>query len=550
MAQTVFLPPPIMPMMAQPSSPDPTPLRMLAFSVAEAALSSNPNSPMFDFAGKNRLPTPPAVFPGDTTDRWDEVQGGWTRSGKSGEKSIAERRGRAVWNVLERAKERKLNIVGNVSLPPSPPISPASYNFVLPANSSLAAAIARGQTVPSVNHPERAKVPTLAISMKQNIQLYTRSAEPSPTKSTFSGLDQTRPPPEFVPRLSADEFGQQSRRVSAGAAASRERRRSSFEPLSAAVIDDAIADAPVRQTRRSRLPSLQQIQAKMSGGDKTLRRSGSVDNLPAIRRANANVLRTGSDESLEILVTPVEEKPNPLRERRLALRTIMNKRPSTPPSPVATKEASLLPFLRQRTSGRLASTVKAPPTTEVSRPIDMVTPDRQAKLNRPILKVTPPSFETRPAVPPLRLGHAANSDISPTKSTFSRLPMVVSSGRTTPTESRFNHPAIVRLSTPPPGSTSARPGSPTSPTGSIRSVRSNSTTANGSPTMSMPIITCTPAPATIVRDGIEQDSDDGSDASGDVIVFDGEAEEREREQREKRGMEMRMKLGLRRRSID
>lgn len=53
MAQTVYLttPPlglPTFPAaLGVPTSPDPTPLRMLAFSVAEAALENDPNSPSF-----------------------------------------------------------------------------------------------------------------------------------------------------------------------------------------------------------------------------------------------------------------------------------------------------------------------------------------------------------------------------------------------------------------------------------------------------------------------------------------------------------------------
>ena len=45
MAQTVFFPPS---MPHVPASPDPTRLRMLAFSVAEAALQSDPASPSFE----------------------------------------------------------------------------------------------------------------------------------------------------------------------------------------------------------------------------------------------------------------------------------------------------------------------------------------------------------------------------------------------------------------------------------------------------------------------------------------------------------------------
>jgi hypothetical protein len=86
---------------------------------------------------------------------------------------------------------------------------------------------------------------------------------------------------------------------------------------------------------------------------------------------------------------------------------------------------------------------------------------------------------------------------------------------------------------------STPPRAPSSPTTSIAST--------ASPTLSVPIITCTPAPQTVLRDGIEHESDEDED---DVVVFDGEAEEaKEREERERRGKEMRDRL-MRRRSSD
>lgn len=557
MAQSILLPTPAMPHI-MPNSPDPTPLRMLAFSVAEAALSSNPNSPFF-FA-EPKVPTAPRFVPARNESWQDAVQADW-REWNGGVKSIAERRGKAVWDVLEKAEERKekseLNdpVFLSLHMRPrlcdfqnlhkaadaidshfietnvvtvSPPISPSSYNFTLPANSQLAASIARNQA-PQVPSPK----PTRAFTNRNPMPLYTCSAEPSPTRSTFSGLDQTRPPPEFVPRLTAKEFSQQAQKTAADLAATRERRRSGVEPLSAAALAEHLAatEAPViRASRRSsRLPSLQQIQAKISGTAK-LRRSGSVGALPAVSLAvRPTSPRTESFDSFESLElrTPDEEVPNPLlRDRRLALQIIMKGRPATPPSP-GIKEPRLSSFLRERTNGRLAGVSKI----IVASPEKMTTPE---KIIRPVLKVTPPSYESRPAIPPLHLGRA--TQVSPTKPSFP-----FRSGFSTPTESRFSHP-LSHLSTPPRSDVP----SPTSPTGSIRSNRSS---ANGSPTLSMPIITCTPAPPVILRDGLEQDSDDGSEASGDVMLFDGEAEERDREEREKRGAEMRAKL-LRRRSSE
>jgi hypothetical protein len=67
-----------------------------------------------------------------------------------------------------------------------------------------------------------------------------------------------------------------------------------------------------------------------------------------------------------------------------------------------------------------------------------------------------------------------------------------------------------------------------------------------SPTLSVPIITCTPAPQRVRRNGVEEDSDE---EEGDVVVFSAEEEDSEGEgEREKRGREMKALLGLRRKS--
>lgn len=125
-----------MPLMT-PSSPDPTPLRMLAFSVAEAALQSNPNSPMFHQLA-TKIPTPPKVKVVEAASEWsvggEEVvvstpltKGAlqqqelnrlrrWASPDNGAKKpvgsaisqeTIAQRRNKELWNVIDRAKERK-----------------------------------------------------------------------------------------------------------------------------------------------------------------------------------------------------------------------------------------------------------------------------------------------------------------------------------------------------------------------------------------------------------------------------------------------------------
>ena len=92
MAQTLFLPPVVFPGSATPSSPDPTPLRLLAFSVAEAALQSDPNSPSLSLS--------------DDSDSGDWV-GPWSRSSPAKRVPVANKQGSRLWDVVERAKERK-----------------------------------------------------------------------------------------------------------------------------------------------------------------------------------------------------------------------------------------------------------------------------------------------------------------------------------------------------------------------------------------------------------------------------------------------------------
>jgi hypothetical protein len=245
------------------------------------------------------------------------------------------------------------------------------------------------------------------------------------------------------------------------------------------------------------LPSLAQIQAKMS--TRGHRRGVSVGAVPQPRAPKS--VRTDSQDSMEVLITPTEEYENTLtrREPRIVLpsgNTGNNcSQTATPPSPTGMKSSRLAPFLRQRISGRLAT-----------RPVSM--PPLQGRpLLGPKLNIIPPTLVTPLAkVPP---------PVEPC----------------TPIRASFPFPT---LSTPPTRSTSPL-HSPTS-----------STHSQPSPSLSVPMITCTPAPQRVRRNGVEEDSDE---EEGDVVVFSAAEEDEvnsDKEERERRGRIMRAKLGLRR----
>jgi hypothetical protein len=376
--------------------------------------------------------------------------------------------------------------------PPSPPISPENYHFTLPSNSPLAASIAIS---PEKTQPTKAPSPArlqarlnlASLGRSRPFPLYTRSAEPSPVKTTFSGLDQSRPPPEFVPRATSEIV-----RVASPSELLRKQATSPAVP------------APSRHT--ARFPSLAQIQAKMNraghrrgnsiGSSRDLATRPSHIALPAAARLKL-VHRTASDDSVEVLKTPTDEQP-PARPRIIF--DSPERRAATPPSPTASaKESRLAPFLRERTSGRLKTRpVSMPPLSGFDVNV--------FAFNAPTVTVTPPKSKTTAAtVPP-------------------------------PSPSR----AIV-LNTPPAadmkGPSYSSPGSPTD------SVRSRSSVA--SPTLSVPIITCTPAPTRFVQDGVEHDSDE---EGSQVVLFEGELADEELPERERRAREMLERLTLRRRS--
>ena len=110
MAQSIFLPSPSLNMgQGIPSSPDPTPLRLLAFSVAEAALQSDPNSPSFTQIGR----MPDIQLAGE----------GWEFKAASRSR---------LWDVAERAKTRK-----SMSFPP-PQLIPLTRSVPRQARDCLA----------------------------------------------------------------------------------------------------------------------------------------------------------------------------------------------------------------------------------------------------------------------------------------------------------------------------------------------------------------------------------------------------------------------------
>ncbi|WVQ83013.1 hypothetical protein IAT38_005151 [Cryptococcus sp. DSM 104549] len=583
MSQTILIPSRPPTTTYRPSSPDPTPLRLLAFSVAEAALQPDPNSPSFNLA-MGKVPTPPEVLRGGSNwplqagfsasdDEWTGA--GAPRWGRGEEKKAGEGQRRPLWDVVERAKERREKDKSSPTssdspLPQSPPVSPSSYNFTLPPNSPLAASIAKKSVWGDAPRP------TLQT---QRFPLFTRSAEPSPTKSTFSALDQTRPPPEFKPRLSAAEFSSEAK-LSASET-KHARTKSELANVERSPPRETVSrlaearQAPSRHTMR--LPSLAQIQAKMSEGHRRGASVGSPEMPQHVRpQPRIRCARADSEESVEVLRTPTEEHPGAGgREPRIVLASILNRsRPATPPSPSAgssparkgdEKEPRLAPFLRERTNGRIAGRPASMPPMSLS--LDELaalaaigkgrstTPQPQPS---PSVRVTPPKERTHSITVP-----------SPTKGSFPWTSGVAAAGSrpATPTSGRFNLANLAAI-TPPPRMSSTpsprrSPRSPCSPTSLT------SPTGTASPTLSIPMITCTPAPQTVLRDGMEMDSDE---EEGDVVLFEGEVcesaseasdddereelgagsfegkEEREKMEREMKADAMKRRLMLRRRS--
>lgn len=360
---------------------------------------------------------------------------------------------------------------------------------MLPSNSYLAASLTTTTVSNAADKP--------SLSRKHfPFPLYTRSADPSPTKSTFSALDQTRPPPEFMPkprRLAAADFA---------SAVPTPSLPSPTQRLQAQAVTRLNYPSPSRHTAKTKLPSLAEIQRKLRTGAGPgavgHRRTGSGGQLEQVQAPLRRSDSTSSDEMM--IKTPEEEL------KTLALDDVIIRRSVTPPHHAGGAESRLAPFLRQRTSGRLVAgsgeKIKARPAT--MPPISLDEDPISVFAPSVTLTVTPPSASiavAEPSVPPpsARRPGAGFSFTTPPRT------------------------AVRSASGPSP--------SPASPTDSARS---------SSPTLSIPIITCTPAQ--------QADSDSDSDSSdNDVVVFDGESEKVERS---RRGQEMKDRLLLaRRRSL-
>lgn len=345
------------------ASLDQTPLRNVAFSVAEAALESDPNSPSFNFAMTDLMNTPP--LSGEESNLWVEDMGTWPRA-KTRAASFAGR-GQPLWQIVESAKERR----------------------------------------------EREKDDD---SFEQVVTLPTTvSADPSPIDSTF--LDMKAAFRTQFPRLSAREFAAKAEK-DAGVVA-HVRTQSDAERS---------ASPRVVPTRR-RLPSLAQIQAKMSSvaeGQRYQPRSDSWDSV------DSDGPQTPTDEVVSFNL--------PFR------------RPETPDSPQSSR---LAPFLRERTNGRLARPKSMPPLNDS------------------------PQFNERPATSYIP---SRQFSLPPTPPSFQRTSRQMSLPATPGSPSRQWNRDMTILVTPP----GIPEHSPMSPTESV-------TSASSQASSSLPIITCTPA---------------------------------------------------------
>jgi hypothetical protein len=103
MAQSIFLPAPTV-LTYSPNSPDPTPLRMIAFSVAESVLQADPSSPFMGSSSKPQFIDTTRSSSWESTgsavwDSWADV--------RSSRLSSPSKASKPLWDVVERAKERR-----------------------------------------------------------------------------------------------------------------------------------------------------------------------------------------------------------------------------------------------------------------------------------------------------------------------------------------------------------------------------------------------------------------------------------------------------------
>lgn len=362
----------------------------------------------------------------------------------------------------------------------SPTISPSSYNLYLPRNSSLAATTSDCDWNDPYERPAIASEKQIKGIRRQRLWSCTRFVGPS---STSPQLDQARPPPDSGLSLAAKKCTTRSEHGP--------DNNNNANAKSDVFLPNQPIDYP--PCTNVRLPSLAQIHAKMGSPARQQSASGMA------------AVRTDSSESIEILQTPTEEYTSSRIEARLALSTVLSRRPSTPPSPIAMsvvsspkeKEAPrLAPFLRERTNGRISRRPSSmPPMTFPAE--HMTSLAALGKNNytppKPAVMVTPPKnrykFEGRGDVP---------EPIRP--------PLIQSLSGNTTTSGIGGSSFQYMTSTPSSDWTAVSPTYITSPTGSASS------------TMSIPRIICTPAPVKIVKDGLEMDSDE----EDDVVLFEAD----------------------------
>lgn len=393
----------------------------VAFSVAESALES----PSLGQSMASCMDTPPVC-------EEPAPIGAFPR--------LRHKSSRPLWDVVDRAKERREKR-SRWSQPPwftsdlsdSPPVSPKPTSYYT-RNTALGKAFddSCGDVAPLV-------------------------ATASSFDSASFRMDALN---KALPRLTAREFASNEGQMVASA--TRSANNSPSNVLRAQATHRSIA----------RLPSLAQIQAKMTVRDhrRVNDRSDSLDS------ADSDGPQTPTDEY-----------------------TSFNFVPMTPESPP--RESRLAPFLRERTTSRLARPKSMPPNYDIFPP----SPES-------------PAVRSRPA--PLRASRQSSLPGTPQSA------RIRSNRRSWTADNDFSTPSRYSI-----------PGSPTSPTESEHSAVSS--------TFSLPIITCTPAG--------EADSDEESE--GDVIVFAGDFEDMEEvleeeveERREREQISRQMLFRLSRRS--
>lgn len=484
-----------------PSSPDPTHLRLLAFSVAEAALQSDLNSPSVSLTTDKAAVLPELshhlcdwpVQVGDVEEDWledlwcdtkHENRSQWEMDQKERRMKKCESCKSSYWYLERRmADGPALAALGKI-LPESLSISPSYHSLSLRRNSSLAATASDCVWDSLYERPKIASgKPTKEIK-RQRCWSCTHFADPRSPLSTSSQLNQPHAPPDFETPLAAKKC---SSHPEHGPVYKKHASMKSdvFHP------SQPIDYSPCTNVR---LPSLAQIHAKMGSPARQQSASGM------------GAVRMDSSESIEILQTPTEEYTSSRIEARLALSTVLHRRPSTPSSPVTMPAVSspkekevprLAPFLRERTNGRISGRPSSmPPMTFPAEHMASLATHGKGHYTppKPAMTATPPknryNFEGRGDVP---------EPIRP--------PLIQSMSGSTAT-SRIGGPSFPhRITTPSTERTTVSPTYITSPTGSASS------------TMSIPRITCTPAPVKVVKDGLEMDSDEEED---DVVLFEAD----------------------------